>query len=126
MIPKLEMTPINWVAEFYDVDQKVIRQLFLRHKEEIEKDGVKSMSGQNVALVLRDVTPVKYYGKSGCEIHISEEKTLMLNNGRRTYFSPRAVLRIGMLLRDSEVAKEVRTQLLNTFLYCTNTPTNPP
>ena len=46
------------------------------NKEEIEKDGVKSMSGQNVALVLRDVTPVKYYGKSGCEIHISEEKRL--------------------------------------------------
>lgn len=34
---------------------------------------------------------------------------------KMTYFTPRAVLRIGMLLRDSEVAKEVRTQLLNTF-----------
>ena len=30
-------------------------------------------------------------------------------------FSKRAILRIGMLLRDSKVAQEVRTQLLNTF-----------
>lgn len=28
-------------------------------------------------------------------------------------FPKRAILRVGMLLRDSEVAKEVRTQLLN-------------
>lgn len=34
------------------------------------------------------------------------------NRGIRC-FSKRAVLRFGMLLRDSEVAKEVRTQLLN-------------
>lgn len=45
---------------------------------------------------------------------------IYINNGKQVYFSPRAVLRIGMLLRDSEVAKEVRTQLLNTFETTTN------
>lgn len=52
------------------------------------------------------------------------DSKILIQNGRQTYFSPRAVLRIGMLLRDSEVAKEVRTQLLNIPLYRTNTPTN--
>ncbi|WP_242479850.1 hypothetical protein [Bacillus cereus group sp. N21] len=32
---------------------------------------------------------------------------------RNGLFPKRAILRVGMLLRDSEVAKEVRTQLLN-------------
>ena len=38
------------------------------------------------------------------------DSKILIQNGRQAYFSPRAVLRIGMLLRDSEVAKEVRTQ----------------
>ena len=115
LIPKLEMMPTNMVADFYEVDQKVIRQILLRHKEEIESDGVESLSGQKVALVLHDVTPVENLGKAGYKIDFNDGTSITLNHGNRVYFSPRAVLRIGMLLRDSEVAKEVRTQLLNTF-----------
>lgn len=37
------------------------------------------------------------------------------HSGTTKFFSKRAVLRIGMLLRDSEVAMEIRHQLLNTF-----------
>ena len=36
----------------------------------------------------------------------------MINRGLKV-FPQRAIPRIGMLLRDSDVAKEVRTQLLN-------------
>lgn len=38
---------------------------------------------------------------------------ITINNRGLKAFSRRAVLRIGMLLQQSDVAKEVRTQLLN-------------
>ena len=41
------------------------------------------------------------------------------NTGIKVY-PKRAILRIAMLLRDSAVAKEIRTQLLNTFELATN------
>ncbi len=44
----------------------------------------------------------------------------MVPNAGIRLFSKRAILRIGMLLRDSEIAKEVRTQLLNIFEHSTD------
>lgn len=46
---------------------------------------------------------------------IADNVTIVIPNRGVRCFSKRAVLRIGMLLRDSEIAKEVRTQLLNVF-----------
>lgn len=46
-------------------------------------------------------------------IYIDDNTQLVIPNRGIRCFSKRAVLRFGMLLRDSEVAKEVRTQLLN-------------
>lgn len=51
--------------------------------------------------------------KAGVKFKIGDTEVLINNRGIRC-FSKRAILRIGMLLRDSEVAKEVRTQLLAT------------
>ena len=48
-------------------------------------------------------------------IKLSDDITLEIPNRGIRCFSKRAILRIGMLLRDSVVAKEVRTQLLNTL-----------
>lgn len=45
--------------------------------------------------------------------------TIKIPNRGIRLFSKRAVLRIGMLLRDSKIAREVRTQLLNTFEHST-------
>jgi len=38
-----------------------------------------------------------------------------VSNGKNLFYSKRAILRFGMLLRDSTIAQEVRTQLLNVF-----------
>ena len=47
------------------------------------------------------------------EIEFDENTKLVVPNVGIILFPKRAILRMGMLLRDSEVAKEVRTQLLN-------------
>lgn len=49
------------------------------------------------------------------EYDLGNGVTLSVPNGGVLLFSKRAVLRIGMLLQGSEVAQEVRTQLLNIF-----------
>ena len=49
------------------------------------------------------------------EFRLSDDVTLRVPNTGIILFPKRAILRIGMLLRDSEIAKEVRTQLLNAF-----------
>ena len=114
LIPKLEMMNIRMVADFYEVDTHTINRVYDRHWEEIISDGVKMikiselMSSEHHVHLTRKPKDNAYY------VTLNNGKEIRMN-AKTTYFSPRAVLRIGMLLRDSEVAKEVRTQLLNTF-----------
>lgn len=112
LMPQLEMMTLKQIADYYEVDLEVVRKCYLRNKEEIDLDGaakipVKSMVsrlGQNVPIV----------STKGYKVFKLDENTeLRVPNVGITLFPKRAILRIGMLLRDSEVAKEVRTQLLN-------------
>lgn len=85
LLPELDMATTQQVADFYEVPLETIRSLVNRYKSEIEPDGMVKMTGKEF----------KYAGTP------------------KNLFPRRAILRVGMLLRDSEVAKEVRTQLLN-------------
>jgi hypothetical protein len=82
------------VAEFYEVDAATIRQVFKRHRDEFTPDGLQVLRGdafQNA----RDIL------------------SLASKTSQAVIWTPRATLRLGMLLRDSEIAKQVRTALLD-------------
>ena len=81
------------VADFYESPLKTLRTIVRRHKEELEMDGYNILS-------------IKEFR----EFH---NETLKSKARKIAIFPRRAVLRIGMLLRDSEVAKRVRTYLLD-------------
>jgi hypothetical protein len=87
---------LKQVAEFYEVGEEAVRSLCRpeRHKAELEADGVKTLRNQE----LKDA-PVVLTGAS---------KTSQL-----MVFPIRAVLRVGFILRDSEVARQVRDVALN-------------
>lgn len=51
---------------------------------------------------------------------LKNNETIEVPNRGIRIFPCRAILRIGMLLRDSDVAKEVRTQLFNQILNLIN------
>lgn len=112
LLPQLEMMTAKQVSDYYEVDIEAIQKCYNRNKEEINSDGatkipLKSMLsrfGQNVQIV-------SYQGYK--EFKLSDEVTLRVPNVGIVLFPKRAILRIGMFLRDSKVAKEVRTQLLN-------------
>jgi hypothetical protein len=83
------------LAEFFEIESSAtLRKVLTRHQEEFESDGVKTLRGR----ALKDVRDIL---------------SLTSTQANLTIWTPRAALRLAMLLRDSEVAKTVRTNLLD-------------
>lgn len=82
------------VAAYFDVGIKAIESLAFDNRDELETNGYRVISGDALASF-----------KEVCGIR-SRARSLAL-------FTRSAVLNVGMLLRDSEVARKVRTYLLN-------------
>ena len=98
------------MAKFYEVSEETIQTVYKRNKEELDLDGVS----------------IKKYS----ELSIVQYEQLKSSKGKYTYifkngeilevptrglrlFPRRAILRVGMLLKDSKVSSEIQTQLLN-------------
>ncbi len=110
LIPQTDIATVKQVAEFYEVDNETIQKVYQRNKEELDEDGVSNKKysefhfGHNVQL---ETT------KGKAIFTFNNENQLTVPMRGLKVFPRRAILRIGMLLRDSNIAKEVRTQLLN-------------
>lgn len=115
-IPRAELLTTPLVAQYFGVQNGTIRAVYNRNKEEIDSDGVmrfKFSELQNYLETLQGVTPqIERVGKGPYSMTV-DGVTVQINPANNTLFTKRAVLRIAMLLRDSEVAREIRTQLLN-------------
>lgn len=122
LIPETDYMTVTEVADYYStyfndgktkdnvVTSDGIRKLYELHKDELDPDGV-CIKGYKDFLIGNKFTLEKYKGK----VKLTHETGFdfeVPNRGIRV-FPRRAILRIGMLLRDSIVAKEVRSQLLN-------------
>lgn len=119
LIPGMECLTTNQVADFYEVGANVIRQTYKRNEEEFAEDGVSKKRVSEFSTIVtecnnRETNISSTTGRTGISIEYGDTKLVIPNVGV-TVFPKRAILRMGMLLRDSKVAKEVRTQLLNTF-----------
>lgn len=114
LIPHTEVSNIKQVAEFYGVEEKTVEKVYKRHITELKEDGLKNVSLKEFIanfLNRQNVGIENVKGKS--IITFQDGKQTEYPNRGMLLFPKRAILRIGMLLRDSEIAKEVRTQLLN-------------
>ena len=83
------------MAEYYEVPTETVRTVLKRHRDELESDGLTILRGK----ALKEV-------RFMMNLTSNEQPHL-------TIWTPRAALRLGMLLRDSEVAKQVRNVLLD-------------
>ena len=110
LIPQTDIATVKQVAEFYEVGKEAIEAIYTRHKDELTEDGMHNKSYKDF-LNLQHESLETVKGKATFT-YISGEKLNVPMRGLKV-FPRRAILRIGMLLRDSSVAKEVRTQLLN-------------
>lgn len=115
LIPNTEIATSKQVAEFYEVEYEAIKKITSRHKQELEFDGYKSVEGKEVRGVLdSDILSLsKIEPRKGHFVVITNGLETKVSYRNVALFPKRAILRVGMLLRDSEVAKEVRAQLLN-------------
>ncbi|MCF8568015.1 hypothetical protein LLE49_25145 [Alicyclobacillus tolerans] len=107
-VKKLSLLPddvhvtVQMAATYYESPQRTVETLIRSHKEELQQDGLKVLSGEELKRFATWMTKV------------AKDDTLISSKTRHLMVLPRrAVLRIGMLLRDSEVAKRVRDHLLD-------------
>ncbi|HDR4706255.1 TPA: hypothetical protein QCQ87_001219 [Bacillus paranthracis] len=115
LLPELEMATTSQVADFYEAPMSTVKNIIINNKNELIADGYITKYGKEI----KDILDRPLNGLSRVEsklggfiVHHKGEQT-KITYRNVALFPKRAILRVGMLLRDSEVAKEVRTQLLN-------------
>lgn len=86
---------IDQVSSYYEVGDETIRSCIKDNREELASDGLRVVTGDE----LKSFKDLGLIGK---------------NTSAFTIIPRRAILRIGMLLRDSVIARAVRVYLLNT------------
>lgn len=103
---------IDKVAEYYEVPEKTIQTICLRNDDELLSDGMTTLTRKSLSLQnegLANITEERYR----ITIRDANGNQIVIPNRGVRIFPKRAILRVGMLLRDSRVAVEVRNQLLN-------------
>lgn len=117
LLPQLEMATTKQVAEFYEVEVSTIERLLGRNIDELSSDGYTLFKRKKALDFLNEqvVSLESVLGKT--KVSLKNGELLEIPNRGLRLFPRRAILRVGMLLRDSAVAKEVRTQLLNIEYY---------
>lgn len=96
LLPNTEYATTEMVADYYGVAETTIKDQLQTNKDEFDSDGYSVLVKDELKRI-KDISGLK-----------SRASSLAL-------FPKRAILRMGMLLRDSSIAREVRTQLLNGF-----------
>lgn len=114
MIPTTNFASQEMVAQYYDVNTAVINMIVTRHRDELEKVGlIHKSKGDIINQVNKHrvrLLEEANLGQKGVHLTFKDGAELLIpNRGLRT-FSKRAVFHIGLLLRDSEVAKQVRLE----------------
>ena len=114
-IPNLDCMLLKQVADYYEVSIDSVKGIYNYNKEEFIADGAIKHSIKDVKSLMGENSPIKNIitCRGGIEIPIDENTKVFIPNTGVILFPKRAILRVGMLLRDSVIAKEIRTQLLN-------------
>lgn len=95
LLPGTAFATLDLVAGYYEVSNEAVHKIVQRNRDEIDSDGFRIVAGD-------ELSDIK--SKSGLAA-----RTPILG-----VFPRRAILRVGMLLRDSRIAKAVRDHLLDT------------
>ena len=116
LIPEMECMTVQQVADYYGVSIETIKKQYLQNADEFIADGVSIKTPVDFKKILMGKSiPIKKMEQLNGKlvVAIDDNVTLVIPNRGIKVFPKRAILRMGMLLRDSKIAKEVRTQLLN-------------
>lgn len=105
-----EFATTEMVAEYYGVDLETLKSCHKYNREELQSNGC-FLRDKESLLRLNFNLKTK---RGGFDILGENGEVLATGNNKGiVLFSKRAILNIGMLLRDSDVAKELRSRLLD-------------
>ena len=93
---------VEQVANYYEVSNEAIKTVIKRHRDELEQDGIMVLKGNEL----------KEFKNTICEVQ-GEPTKISNKTTAFTILTKRAMLRIGMLLTTSPIAKLVRNHLLD-------------
>ena len=105
LLPSTEFATAQQVATFFEVNLETIQKLIQRNKEELVNSGLISLKGQQLKELKETIEKLEF---DAMDIKSIPKKVTIL-----TVLPKRAILNVGMLLRDSEVAKRLREALLD-------------
>ncbi|MGT2529349.1 restriction endonuclease [Streptomyces nojiriensis] len=88
------------VAMYYEVTENAIRQVVKRHRQELIENGMRTLRGSDLQRFESD------------NLYLSNE-SYPQGRAHLAVYTRRTILNMAMLLRDSEVARQVRTYLLD-------------
>ncbi|MCI2253431.1 hypothetical protein L2D08_03525 [Domibacillus sp. PGB-M46] len=102
ILPGKEYATAQQIANFYEVPLSHLNVIYFQFYQELLTDGLINLKSQEVKKMKAELQHVVALEEIGLGKSVSNVNL----------YSKRAILRFGMLLRDSGVAKEVRTQLM--------------
>ena len=108
MLDKTDFMTIQMVANYFEVDIKTIDKLINRHMDELIENGMIIVTGKEFKdkFVTDTMSLTNYRG------YFTYDNQKFANRTNRL-INKRVLLNIGMLLRDSKVAKELRRRILD-------------
>ena len=108
LISGTDYAVLSQVADYYEVGLEAIASLVKDNREELLEDGLINATGVETKEILGKFSKdfANQRGYFTCD-------GIKFNHRNNLLFTRRSILRVGMLLRESVIAKEVRTQLLN-------------
>ncbi|WP_406147432.1 hypothetical protein [Streptomyces sp. NBC_01012] len=92
------------VARYFEVSTEVVKKVTQRHRAEVEENGLTLLRGPELRIFHRDM--LSLWGGEEAESYPQAVTQLRL-------YTRRTVLNVAMLLRDSDIARSVRTHLLD-------------
>lgn len=113
LIPGTDVATITEIADFYKVSVDSIQKIYQRNTTEIDMDGIHVVSAKELIGLKCPISRIINKTQFKTVISYENGKELTIPNRGIKVFPRRAILRIGMMVQDSEEADELRTQLLN-------------
>ncbi|WEG18557.1 hypothetical protein PQ478_08745 [Alkalihalophilus pseudofirmus] len=98
LLPDGSHMNLKQVADYYNVDTSTIKNVMSRYKTEFMSDGIRVLRGEKF----------RQYKERYLKYNYEYKKAPSM-----TLLTKKAILRMGMLLRDSEVSQKIREYLLN-------------
>ncbi|WP_329385161.1 hypothetical protein [Streptomyces sp. NBC_01716] len=103
MLPDGIHNTTDGVARYFEVSTGVIRQLTARHRAELSENGMQVLRGPDL----------REYQSDNMSLSSGSDGSYPQRRSGLTLYTRRAALNIAMLLRDSDIARRVRTYLLD-------------